>query len=153
MAAFEVSAQLEGEFSDPGLAEFGGLLRDAILAAAQNVVVPAIKKSLMVQGPPRSWPFTPPHIQSEKDHAAALRKGWLHLIQCIHAWLDEGGNVVVGCKDNPYGIFLEIGTRHMLPRPWLAPTLNDPDVQRRFAQAVIDTLKNNGGTALGDIEG
>jgi hypothetical protein len=52
---------------------------------------------------------------------------------------DDGG-VAVGSDGCLYALFLEIGTQHMAPRPWLAPTLERPDVKAAFAAAFAEAL-------------
>lgn len=67
-----------------------------------------IKQSIAIQGPPRSVPGEPPHKETGRLHAtfrvAAGEKG-------LNVWAA------------PYAFFLEGGTKHMDPRPFVGPVM------------------------------
>lgn len=123
-------------------------INDAILETADAVLVPAIMKTLSIQGPPPSVPFTPPHRQTDEAHDASAEPGVRHLQESIAAWV-ENGAVLVGCENNIYGLYLEIGTQEMSPRPWLMATLEDNAVRDEFVRFITAKVQTKLGTIAG----
>jgi hypothetical protein len=127
----------------PQLAILAAVLDQAMLVAAQNVLVPELKKALSVEGPPASEPYTPPHqwpgASDRASSGSAESSDDPPLIDSIGAWAFPDGGIAVGSV-NKYGLFLEIGTQNMAPRPWLVPTLTRSDVINAFNAEVQKEL-------------
>ncbi len=128
------------------------LFNEALLEAAELVLVPAIKQTISEFSPPVSEPDMPPHTRvGVLDH-----QGFLSLIESIRAWIDGTGAVVIGSDGCPYGLYLEVGTQHMAARPWLQPTLDRNDVRHDFVAMVESILARRfgelGSAAPGDLQ-
>ena len=124
-----------------GLTVLGAVLDQAMLVAAERVLVPELKKTVSVEGPPPSEPFTPPHTQPPTDQSSqASPSDQPPLIDSIGAWMHPDGGIAVGSV-NKYGLYLEIGTQDMAARPWLVPTLNRTDVINAFNREVRTELE------------
>lgn len=123
-----------------GLLVFATVLDQAMLVAANQVIVPALKATLSVEGPPVSDPFTPPHRVVPDPDSDAAPSDSPPLIDSVGAWADPEGGVAVG-STNLYGLYLEIGTQDMAPRPWLVPTLTRSDVMNAFNAALARELE------------
>lgn len=121
---------------------------DALLETADAILVPALMKTLSIQGPPPSLPFTAPHRQTDEAHDASADPGVRHLQESIAAWVEDGA-VLVGCTNNIYGLYLEIGTQEMAPRPWLMATMEDKAVQDDFVQFITAKVLTKLGTFAG----
>ncbi len=122
----------------------------AMLRAVERAVLPALKLALSDAGPPPSDPFTPPHKQTDEDHARMLQYyGAQHLVDSLTAF-NRDGETYVGATNSPYAMYLEIGTRTMAPRPWLLPTVYRSDVQAAFALALASELMKSD-TGPGDL--
>ena len=133
-----------------GLALLGKILDQAMLVAAERVLVPELKRTLSVQGPPASAPFTPPHKAAPPDGSSQAKPSPLPpLIDSVGAWAFPDGGIAVGTV-NKYGLYLEIGTQDMAPRPWLVPTLTRTDVMNAFNAAVRVELERLLAAAAGD---
>lgn len=133
-----------------GLLVLGKVLDQAMLVAAERVLVPELKRTLSIYGPPASAPFTPPHREPPPDGASQAEPSDLPpLIDSVGAWAYPDGGIAVGSV-NKYGLYLEIGTQDMAPRPWLIPTLNRTDVVAAFGSAVRDELDRLLAMAAGD---
>ncbi len=125
--AIDVTITMNQDFLDQ-LEEWS---REAQLEAAKLVLLPALQQVLSVDGPPPSNPGEPPHRQSPADHArSAMNTGLPPLWQSLYAKDDVDG-VLIGSVD-PYGLYLELGTQHIAPRPWFLVTILDPQVQMAY---------------------
>lgn len=136
----------------PAGSDMAALIRRALLVAARAVLVPAIRETVSILGPPPSEPGYPPHVRPEWQRKPTDPP---HLRDSIAAW-EEDGAVVVGCTGNFYGIFLELGTQNMAARPWLLPTLLRSDVAAAFESVMGSTLadllaQTGGGSVPPDI--
>ena len=68
-----------------------------------------IKASISTPGPPASLPGRPPH----REHG--------DLLAGMHASVSKTTLAII--SEEPHGEFLEKGTRHMAPRPFMTPVL------------------------------
>lgn len=93
-------------------------LLDAKLHEIGQHLVEAIQTEIGTQGPPRSTPGNPPHIDTR-----ALRDG-------ISYTVDSDGVSVT--SDQPYALDLEYGTAAMGARPFVRPVLakSAADIQK-----------------------
>ncbi len=133
-----------------GLAVMGKILEQAMLVAAEQVLVPELKRTLSIEGPPVSSPFTPPHKGAKPEGDSQAKPSNLpSLYDSIGAWIHPEGGIAVGSV-NKYGLYLEIGTQDMAARPWLVPTLNRTDVMNAFNSAVKAELTRLLESASGD---
>lgn len=66
---------------------------------------------ISVQGPPRSTPGNPPHMDTTE------------LWQSIDHVTDTNALVATVGTDKEYAVYLEMGTSKMAPRPWFLRTL------------------------------
>ena len=133
-----------------GVAVLGMILDQAMLVAAERVLLPELKRTLSVEGPPPSSPFTPPHKGAPPDGSSQAEPSDLPpLIDSLGAWAHPDGGVAVGSV-NKYGFYLEVGTQHMAARPWLVPTLTRTDVMNDFNAVVRAELARLLEAAAGD---
>jgi hypothetical protein len=117
------------------------LMNTAMVNAANRVIVPELQKVLSIQGPPRSAPFEAPHRDAPEDQMKNYaRTGLMPLMESVGAWMCDAGGIAIGSSDK-YGLYLEIGTQTMAPRPWLVPTLTRPDVMASFQEAVAEEFE------------
>ena len=85
----------------------------AKLLEALSVPNPGVRQGRRTVYPNTSLPGQPPR----------LRTGWLRANVLYELDL-SAGRARVGLGANaPYGLYLELGTRRMAPRPWLVATL------------------------------
>lgn len=126
---------------DNPLEQFKKLLHEAMLEAARRVVIPALQATIATQGPPPSSPLYPPHRQTAEQHDASAPFGIRPLIESLDVGQRRNGDVEIICA-NMYGLFLEIGTQDMAPRPWIVWTLTRPDVIQEFTDAVYHILND-----------
>lgn len=94
------------------LRELRGELEKRLAVAAEVVRAEAVK-SIRVPFPPASLPGNPPHSRSA---AAGLFGSVLYDVQSDQMQAIVGTPLV-------YGLYLELGTSKMAPRPWLRPAL------------------------------
>ncbi len=114
-------------------------LKEEIDKAASSLCVDIfdrILKSISVEGPPRSDPFTPPHIDSG---------------DLIRSFLLEGEKESLRYQissDEDYAVFLEFGTITMAPRPsiWLSilatRSISSSVLARRTEQSLPREMKD-----------
>lgn len=134
-----------GTTADAAAADLAARLDAALLEAAQTVLLPALKVTLATMGPPASEPGMPPHTRPPEEHAAAtVGSGLRPLAESLFARAAPEGGAAVGTH-NLYGVYLEMGTREMAPRPWVAWTLQRPDVLTALQAAVAAALARQGG--------
>jgi hypothetical protein len=81
------------------------------LDRAVSHLVEEIRGEISIQGPPRSEPGHPPHVDTGR-----LLASWGHVTSAPALRARAYSDV-------PWSVYLELGTRDMLPRPSILPTL------------------------------
>ncbi len=110
------------------LSEAKDLVEKAVLAGAV-VVTDAAKNLIKGPYPETSLPLEPPHLVT-----GALKK-FIDFEGARSGWGEFIARVGPTAFTAKYGKYLELGTEHMIPRPYLRPAL---DAKMKEVQALIE---------------
>jgi len=81
------------------------------LHLADDVILDAARQSISIQGPPRSLPGDPPHMDSQR------------LRDSLYDEVDAAGLKSRFGSTEEHAVYTEIGTPHMAARPWFLPAI------------------------------
>lgn len=81
------------------------------LGNSMEVAKAEMQRAIGTQGPPRSRPNAPPHVDTRE------------LYDSLFVDVDQAALVGRVGSDVPHAVYTERGTNHVAPRPWFNPSI------------------------------